>query len=155
MSMMDISDIRENLLNQAEYMVPTKLTAGDKNCLLHYVHLDVLEGILLSSKSVEESSKNKIIIQNFNRCAHIIHKLLYNTVRFKKILNEDMDKTAINKNLIAIKEHGILFQFENMTYWVIGRLYAAPHAKEFYVCYEDSAPQNMIEMAFKLNALWN
>lgn len=155
MSTMDISDIRENLLNQAEYIVPTKLTAGERNCLLHYVHLDTLEGIILSSRSVEDRSKNEKIVRNFNRCAHVIHRLLYNTVRFKKILNEDMDKTTINKNLVAIKEHGILFDCENTSYWVIGRLYAAPHAKEFYVCYEDTAPQNMVEMAFKLNALWN
>ncbi|XP_043283272.1 protein inturned isoform X2 [Venturia canescens] len=155
MSTMDISDIRENLLNQAEYIVPTKLTAGEKNCLLHYVHLDVLEGLLLSSRTIENPMKNEKIVKNFNRYAHAIHKLLDNTVRFKKIVNEDVDKTLMNKNLIAIKEHGVLFDFENTSYWVVGRLYAAPEPKEFYVCYEDSVPQNIVEMAFKLNASWN
>ncbi|EZA48414.1 hypothetical protein X777_13804 [Ooceraea biroi] len=50
---MDISNIRENLLNQAEYLIPKKLTAGDKNYLYHYVHLDTVEGILLSSMPVQ------------------------------------------------------------------------------------------------------
>ncbi|XP_011298415.1 protein inturned [Fopius arisanus] len=151
---MDVSDIRESLLNQAEYIAPTKLTAGDKNCLLHYVHLDILEGVLLSSRTIENPEKNSEIMSTFNECAHSIHRLLKNTVRFKKMLNEDVDKTEINKNLVAIKEHGVLFECESLTFWVIGRLYAAP-AKEFYVCYEDTVPQNLVEMAFRLNINWS
>ncbi|XP_063981427.1 protein inturned [Diachasmimorpha longicaudata] len=152
---MDVSDIRESLLNQAEYIAPTKLTAGDKNCLLHYVHLDTLEGVLLSSRTIEQPDKNSEIIATFNECAHSIHKLLNNAVRFKKMLNEDVDKTAINKNLVAIKEHGVLFECESLSFWVVGRLYAVPQAKEFYVCYEDTVPQNLVEMAFRLNINWS
>lgn len=146
---MDISNIRDNLLNQAEYLIPKKLTAGDKNYLYHYVHLDMVEGILLSPKSIDVPPNSKILV-NFNRCVHIIHRLLNNTVRFKKMLNQDMDKTVINKSLIAIKEHGVLFELENTSYWVVGRLYMTPHPKELYICYQDSAPQNLIEIAFKL-----
>ncbi|XP_015599831.1 protein inturned [Cephus cinctus] len=152
---MDISDIRENLLNQAEYIVPKKLTSGEKNVLFHYIHLDMLEGILLSSETAENSLKNAKILTNFNRCAHIIHKLLHNTVRFKKMLSQDMDKSVINKSLIAIKEHGVLFEWDSLSYWVIGRLYTTPHPKELYVCYQDTAPQNLVEMAFRLNSMWN
>lgn len=150
---MDISNIRENLLNQAEYLVPKVLTAGDKNYLYYYIHLDMVEGILLSSKLPEYSEKDHKFLINFNKCVHIIHRLLYNTVRFKKMLNSDMDKTVINKSLIAVKEHGVLFEWENLAYWVVGRLYTTPHPKELYVCYEDSAPQNLIEIAFKLHSL--
>lgn len=64
-----------------------------------------------------------------------------------------MDKTVINKSLIAVKEHGVLFEWESITYWVVGRLYTTPHPKELYVCYQDSAPQNLIEVAFKLHSL--
>ncbi|XP_017799243.1 PREDICTED: protein inturned [Habropoda laboriosa] len=150
---MDISNIRENLLNQAEYLASKVLTTGDKNYLYHYVHLDMVEGILLSSKPLEHSGKDHAFLVNFNRCVHIIHKLLYNTVRFKTMLNSDMDKTVINKSLIAVKEYGVLFEWENLTYWVVGRLHTTPHPKELYVCYQDSAPQNLIEMAFKLHSL--
>ncbi|XP_017889125.1 protein inturned [Ceratina calcarata] len=150
---MDISNIRENLLNQAEYLVPKTLTMGEKNYLYYYVHLDMVEGILVSSKPVEPAEKNHNFLVNFNRCVHIIHRLLHNTVRFKTMLNSDVDRTVINKSLIAVKEHGVLFKWENTTFWVVGRLYTTPHPKELYVCYQDSAPQNLIEMAFKLQSL--
>ncbi|XP_025073423.1 protein inturned-like [Pogonomyrmex barbatus] len=148
---MDISNIRENLLNQAEYLIPRKLTAGDKNYLYHYVHLDTVEGILLSSIPIQNTSKDNKILVNFNKCVHVIHRLLHNTVRFK-MLNQDIDKTAINRSLIAVKEHGVLFEWENMAFWVIGRLYTNPHPKELYVCHQDSAPQNLIEIAFRLHS---
>lgn len=102
---MDISNIRENLLNQVEYLIPKKLTAGDKNYLYHYVHLDTVEGILLSSIPIQNTSKDNRILVNFNKCVHVIHRLLHNTVRFKKMLNQDIEKTAINRSLIAIKEY--------------------------------------------------
>ncbi|EZA47099.1 PDZ domain-containing protein [Ooceraea biroi] len=141
---MDISNIRENLLNQAEYLIPKKLTAGDKNYLYHYVHLDTVEGILLSSMPVQSTSKDNRILVNFNKCVHVIHRLLHNAVRFK-MLNQDIDKTVINRSLIAVKEHGVLFEWENTAFWVIGRLYTTPHPKELYVCHQDCAPQNLIE----------
>lgn len=148
---MDISNIRENLLNQAEYLIPKRLTAGDKNYLYHYVHLDTVEGILLSSIPIQNTPKDNKLLVNFNRCVHVIHKLLHNTVRFKT-QNQDMDKTVINRSLIAVKEHGVLFEWKNITFWVIGRLYTSPHPKELYVCHQDSAPQNLIEIAFKLHS---
>ncbi|KAG7201957.1 hypothetical protein KM043_004661 [Ampulex compressa] len=147
---MDVSNIRETLLNQAEYLIPEKLTAGDENYLYHYVHLDIVEGIILCSKSIESSVKDNSILINFNKCVHIIHKLLRNAVRFKKMLHQDIDKTGINKSLIAVKEHGVLFEWENTSFWVVGRLYTIPHPKELYVCYQDCAPQNLVEIAFKL-----
>ncbi|KAJ8970259.1 hypothetical protein NQ317_018121 [Molorchus minor] len=39
----------------------------------------------------------------------------------------------------------------NITYWVVGRLFYMPHPKEVYICYQDSIPQNIIEIAFKMN----
>lgn len=149
---MDISNIRENLLNQAEYLIPKKLTAGDKNYLYHYIHLDTVEGIILSSIPIQSTSKDNRILVNFNKCVQVIHRLLHNTVRFKKMLSQDIEKTAINKSLIAVKEHGVLFEWENVIFWVIGRLYMSPHPKELYVCHQDSAPQNLIEIAFQLHS---
>ncbi|TGZ37833.1 hypothetical protein DBV15_04799 [Temnothorax longispinosus] len=67
---MDISKIRDNLLNQAEYLIPQrrqKLTAGDKNYLYHYVYLDMVEGILLSSVPIQNTPKDNKILVNFNK----------------------------------------------------------------------------------------
>lgn len=152
MSTMDISDIRQNLLNQAEYVVPKKVSAGGGEALLHYVHLDTLEGVLLSSNTTTENFKDSNILQRFNASARVIHKLLQKTARFEKMLNQDTDKSVINKSLIAIKEHGVLFEYGGETYWVVGRSFASPQPRELYVCYRDSTPQSLVEMAFRLNA---
>ncbi|XP_046747053.1 protein inturned [Diprion similis] len=151
-STMDITDIRQNLLSQAEYIVPKKVSAGTEDTLLHYVHLDTLEGVLLSSNvGIDGSLKDSKVLGLFNSAARVIHKLLQRTVRFEKMLNQDTDKSVINKSLIAIKEHGVLFECEGDTYWVVGRSYTSPQPRELYVCYRDSAPQSLIEMAFRLN----
>ena len=73
----------------------------------------------------------------------------------------------LNKSLVAVKEQGMLFHFNPaeeeeqfgqasrkavgvLSYWVAGRLFLSPHPRECYVCYHDSAPQVMIELAFRL-----
>lgn len=154
MSSLDISDIRENLLNQVEYIVPKSLVAGSGNCLFQYVYLDFLQGVMFCNNN-GSTLKSSQVTQNFNRCAHIIHKLLGNTLRFKKMLNQDMERTLVNKSLVAIKEHGVLFELDEITYWVVGRLYTVPHPRELYVCHKDGVPQNLIEMAFRLHWMWN
>ncbi|KAG8039143.1 hypothetical protein G9C98_003450 [Cotesia typhae] len=151
----DFTDIRESLLSQSEVISPIRITTGPKNVLIHYVHLDPFEGVLMSSRTIENPGKNADVINTFNECAHTIHKLLGNTVRFKTLAIEDPASVVINKNLVAIKEHGILFEYEGINFWVIGRLFETPCLKEFYVCYEDSVPQNLIEMAFKLQTTWH
>lgn len=151
---MDISDIREKLLNQAQYITPKRLTtARDNNYLFHYVHLDLYEGVVLSSHLDRNSARDAKFLSNFNKCAHVIHKLLQNTMRFKSMLNQDIDKPVINKSLVAIKEHGVLFEWDNLSFWVVGRLYLSPQPKELYVCYDDAAPQNVVEIAFRLNSM--
>ncbi|XP_012253761.2 protein inturned isoform X1 [Athalia rosae] len=153
LSTMDIADIRRNLLNQAAYIVPKKVSAVNEEVLLHYVYFDTLEGILISSNfdiggNSKESSQ---ILHLFNSSANIIHRLLKKTVRFEKMLNQDTGKSVINKSLIAIKEHGVLFEVNGCSYWVVGRSYATPQPRELYVCYNDDVPQSLIEMAFRLN----
>ncbi|XP_011494258.1 PREDICTED: protein inturned [Ceratosolen solmsi marchali] len=145
----EISNIRENLLHQAEYIVPKIVTTGNKNSLVYYVHIDLFEGVLISSRVNELDSE---FLSNLNGCAQMIHKLLSDTKRYKKLLTHDAGKSVINKSLIAIKEHGILLEWENCTYWIVGRLYNSPRPKELYICYQDCAPQNLIEMAFRLQS---
>ncbi|XP_014204314.1 protein inturned [Copidosoma floridanum] len=146
----DISNIRENLLNQAEYIIPKVITTGDRNSLLYYVHIDLFEGVLISSRLSQLDSE---FVSNLNIYSQKIHKLLSDTKRYKKLLSHDAGKSVINKSLIAIKEHGILFEWENCTYWIVGRLYNTPRPKELYICYQDCTPQNLIELAFRLQSL--
>jgi hypothetical protein len=137
-------------LHQAEYIVPKVITTGNKNSLIYYVHIDLFEGILISSRVSDMDSE---FLSNLNVCSQAIHKLLSDTKRYKKLLSHDAGKSVINKNLIAIKEHGILLEWDNCTYWVVGRLYNSPRPKELYICYQDSTPQNLIEMSFRLQAI--
>ena len=87
-------------------------------------------------------------------------------------LNQVNQRPWLNKSLVAVKEQGMLFHYnpsddedlinsttnsssskKNMSilsYWVAGRLFLSPHPRECYVCYHDSAPQVMIELAFRL-----
>ncbi|KAI4458438.1 protein inturned [Holotrichia oblita] len=158
----DLSDIRQSLLNEMEEVQPLCLTAGKENVLYHYVHFDSTEGILLLPPECRANSLTlNTILQNFRNCSHNIHKLFQNTLRFKNMSAQDMAKSLMNKSLIAIKEHGVLFECEykddcvrakplKITYWVIGRLFYMPYPREMYVCYQDTIPQNLIDIAFKL-----
>nr|CAD7599221.1 unnamed protein product [Timema genevievae] len=159
----DLSDIKQALFTDVGGIIPAKLTAGEHNVLFHYVHLDLTEGILLCppvDRTVASSGRLAEILNNFRRSCQVIHVLLRNTVHFKKLLAQDVAKCHLNKSLIAIKEHGVLFQCQEetstkktaptFTYWVVGRLFFTPSPREVYVCYHDSAPQNMVEIAFRL-----
>ena len=89
------------------------------------------------------------------------------TIRSKDLVkSRESSQTAaqrpwLNKSLVAVKEQGMLFHFNPsdeeetkdvgvLSYWVAGRLFLSPHPRECYVCYHDSAPQVMIELAFRL-----
>ncbi|XP_014223988.1 protein inturned [Trichogramma pretiosum] len=143
----ELSSIRANLLNQAEYIVPKIITSGEKNSLVYFVHIHLFEGILISSNI---SQIDREFLSHLKSSSQTIHRLLSETKRYKKLLSQDVSKSVINKSLIAIKEYGILFEWENNTYWVVGRLYNAPQPRELYICYQDCAPQNLIEMSFRL-----
>ncbi|XP_069695408.1 protein inturned isoform X2 [Periplaneta americana] len=163
-STFDLSDMTQSLLNDVSDILPSKLTAGDENILFHYVHLDFTEGILLCppvNREQVQSEKLQEILHHFRRSCQVIHDLLHNAVRFKRLMGQEISKSLINKSLIAIKEHGVLFECSPcdgesnkkstpLTYWVVGRLFFTPHPREVYVCYHDSAPQNMVEIAFRL-----
>lgn len=150
---MDIANIRESLLCEAEYISPHILTVGDGNYLLHYLHLDLCEGILISSFFDKCVIKNSEIVSKFSRCVQMMHTFLQNTLRYRKIVNQDGEKNVINKSLVSIKEYGTLFVWNNLSYWVVGRILPYPRTKEIYVCYQDSTPQNLVEMTFRLNSI--
>ncbi|XP_045482988.1 protein inturned [Harmonia axyridis] len=158
----DVAELKQMLLTETEGIQPIQITAGPSNVLYHFVQFDKLEGILLSPPECRiESTTRKTVLSNFRKCCQHLHSLFQNTIRFKNMGNQEMTKTAINKSLIAIKEQGTMFECPSLDerdpkknricYWVVGRLFFTPHIREMYVCYNDSIPQNMIELAFKLN----
>ncbi|KAF5301487.1 hypothetical protein FQR65_LT08790 [Abscondita terminalis] len=162
----DLSEIRQSLLIDMVEKKPDRLTAGADNVLFHYVQLDVSEGIILCPPEVHLNSvTSEVVLNNFRKCAQNIHDLFQNTLRFKDLLAQDVTKCVFNKSLIAIKEYGTLFEctyaddlfkkYDKLTYWVIGRLYHIPHPREVYICYQDTIPQNIIEISFKLGAMAN
>ncbi|KAK4883073.1 hypothetical protein RN001_006392 [Aquatica leii] len=162
----DLSEIRQSLLIDMVEKKPNRLTSGTDNVLFHYVHLDTTEGILLSPPDVQTNSVTlEVVLNNFRKCAQNIHDLFQNTLRYKEMLAQDVTKCVFNKSLIAIKEYGTLFEctfaddlfkkYDKLTYWVIGRVYNIPHHKEVFVCYQDTIPQNIIEISFKLGAMAN
>ncbi|KAG8273000.1 hypothetical protein J6590_030607 [Homalodisca vitripennis] len=157
----DLSDLGKNLLSDIEYSLPMRLTAGEQNTLFYYVHLDCTEGVLLCSPTSSNSGRLKLILDNFRMMAPLIHDLLQNTMRFKKLKVQEVSDCLINKTLIANKEHAMLFEcppaknesskkLASLTYWVVGRLFFMPQPREVYICYQDLAPQNLVEIAFRL-----
>ncbi|KAG7163869.1 inturned-like [Homarus americanus] len=101
------------------------------------------------------------VLQSFrSTCAHI-HHVLHAAVRGKEPNGNYSGSTSLS----GIKEHGILFTYtppttdggstgkrrpQSFSYWVVGRLLLAPYQREVYVCYHDSIPQNVLELAFKV-----
>ncbi|XP_054272799.1 protein inturned-like [Macrosteles quadrilineatus] len=157
----DLSEIGRNLLSDVEYSLPMRLTAGDQNPLFCYVHLDCAEGVILSNPTLTASGQLRHILHNFRTLAPLIHELLQNTVRFKKLKVQEVSECLINKTLIANKEHAMLFECppaktdsgkksKPLTYWIVGRLFFMPQPREVYICFQDSSPQNMVEIACRL-----
>uniref|UniRef100_A0A146LFZ0 Protein inturned n=1 Tax=Lygus hesperus TaxID=30085 RepID=A0A146LFZ0_LYGHE len=122
----------------------------------HYVHLDSSEGIVLSNLFSEPNCPSFLrIVDNFKAQVRQIQDVFRSTVIFQSKSN-DIGTTPLNKSMVAIKEYGTLFQMEDedeksgsLLYWVTGRLMASP-PRELYVCYQDSCPQNLVEIAFHL-----
>lgn len=82
-----------------------------------------------------QGANNQIMNQiytNFRKGCQTIHNIFQNTIRFNNLLSQDMAKLVVNKSLIAIKEHGMLFEcsieengkkINSITYWVVGYVF--------------------------------
>lgn len=146
----DVSEMTETLLKEVGDIIPSKLTAGSDNVLYYYVQLEVGEGILLAPTT----NQNPIVIEAFRNAAHSIHEILQETIRFRQILSQETSKPNVHKSSVAIKEHGILIEviaegWDCIEFWVIGRLFLAT-GRETYLCHRADVPQNMVEIAFRL-----
>lgn len=146
----DVSEMTETLLKEVGDILPSKLTSGLDNVLFHYVQLDVGEGLLMAPTV----NIHPMILEAFRNAAHSIHEVLQNTIRFRQQLALEVAKPAINKSSVAVKEHGVLIsaaigQEETLEFWVIGRLFLAT-GRETYLCHRADIPQNMVEIAYRL-----
>ncbi|CAH0752443.1 unnamed protein product [Diatraea saccharalis] len=167
-SNIDVSDIRKSLLNDIDQVTTHRITAGDDNVLFHFMQLESTTGILIAPvKNIETQANNKLysyILKTFRSACQRIHELLQHSIRFK---TNQVSSTPLNKILIAVKEYGMLFQVpqsimskcglkKNMDpfqFWVVGRVFSEPEPRELYICYHESVPQDLCEVAYLLSYL--
>lgn len=73
-------------MSDCEGLQPLRLTAGEENVLFHYVQFDAKDGILLCPPECKVKSQTlEVILSKFRQCAHSIHDLFQNTLRFKVV----------------------------------------------------------------------
>ncbi|RVE48839.1 hypothetical protein evm_006489 [Chilo suppressalis] len=168
-SNIDVSDIRKSLLNDIDQATTHRITAGDDNVLFHFMQLEYGTGILIAPvKNIETRANNilySFILKTFRSACQRIHELLQHSIRFK---TNQASSNPLNKILIAVKEYGMLFQappnvmnqcglikknMEPFQFWVVGRIFSEPEPRELYVCYHESVPQDLSEVAYLLSYL--
>ncbi|XP_059057559.1 protein inturned isoform X2 [Achroia grisella] len=168
-SSIDMSDIRKSLLNEIDRVTTHRITTGDDNVLFHFIQFESAKGILIAPvKNIEVQANNLLytyIIKTFRTACKRIHDLLQNNIRFKA---NQTPTNPLNKILIAVKEYGMLFQVpqqllnrcvinkknsEIFQFWVVGRVFSEPEPKELYLCYHESIPQDLTEVAYLLSYL--
>ena len=127
----------------------------------------IFQGVFLAPLAPPAGKYHTQVLENFRAACQIIHSSFQMTIRSKDLVkSRESSQTVaqrpwLNKSLVAVKEQGMLFHFNPsdeeetkdvgvLSYWVAGRLFLSPHPRECYVCYHDSAPQVMIELAFRL-----
>ncbi|XP_072039434.1 protein inturned-like [Amphiura filiformis] len=144
----------------------TKLTAGSDNILFHYVDLDITQGVLAtpthSHINLLQGGVHNKLIHNFHRCCIHIRQILHQS-QMKPKQEQCSTRPRRTSGLGRVREHGVMFKCNpenlnpdkknppSMNYWVVGRTVNEPHPRELYVCYHESAPQNVIQLAFKLS----
>lgn len=149
------ADLQEE--KQTDFTFPQadkiKMTTGADNCLLHFLHFDKYEGVIISPDPLLGLAE---IVQNFHRsCSQIKH--MFEKYRYRRKppppLIPDMETKVPrveDTTFNFMREEGIMFAVPTpggtARYWVVGRQRSK---EEFYVCFQDGIPQNMIELTFK------
>ncbi|TRY75063.1 hypothetical protein TCAL_00628 [Tigriopus californicus] len=145
----------------------SQLTLSPENTLFHYIHLEVGQGVYLAPLSPPKSPLHSALIENFRATCQIIHSTFQVSLKSREMVRtlKTSPKPWLNRSLVAVKEQALLFHWtpdpvtetkppaKNMpvlSYWVCGRLFLGANPRECYICYHESAPQDMIELAFRL-----
>lgn len=151
------SQITTSLWKEINNVVPVKISAGWKNSVLHYVYVDMTNGVLLCPFTT--SSESFPYLSEMRRACHRIHSVLERSKHNRRQLMEPVRGTLghSSNDITLVKEHGITMEVTNavkdqsaIRFVVVGRLFQAP-TKEVYVCHRPEVPQNMVELAFRLS----
>lgn len=163
----EMTDSLQNIYESREDIGPVnsrrKLAVGVENCLFHFQYLDNLEGVFVSSdkETAGASQISKEISEGFYKCCRQI-KHSFDAAR--KIKEQKKDGKAhvlgLNLDFSSVREEGIMFICPSsvtdktgppLSYWVVGRCLSRSLRREVYVCFHESTPQTVIELAFKLS----
>ena len=122
----------------------------------------------LTLPSPETHPLHTELVHNFRAACQIIHNTFQVSLRgqeeVKQRHKDGQPKPWLVKSMVAVREQTMLFQWSPghakkfkdgstsslLSYWVCGRLFLGVNARECYVCYHESAPQEMVELAFRL-----
>ncbi|XP_039755046.1 protein inturned [Pararge aegeria] len=168
-SNIDVSDLRKSLLDELDHATVHRITAGEENVLFHFIQLESEKGVLIAPvRNIEAQANSPLyshIVKTFRTACKKIHELLQHSIMFKK---SHAPSNPINKILVAVKEYGMLFEApaailnqcgiskkncEPFHFWVVGRVFSEPEPRELYLCYHESVPQDITEIAYLLSYL--
>ncbi|KAK7097005.1 hypothetical protein V1264_004046 [Littorina saxatilis] len=141
-----------------------KLSSGKENSLLVFCQVNEQEGVLITSPADSEDSGGlqQQVVENFYRCAARIHSD-FSKVKAKYSSESLLEDFHGDRSLRSCHEEGVLFTCSlpdradskkpptTLAYWVVGRKFRNIHSREVYVCFHESAQQNVIELAFRLS----
>ncbi|CAH0719908.1 unnamed protein product, partial [Brenthis ino] len=163
----DMPDIRKSLLDELNHVTVKRITAGEENVLFHFVQLESEKGIFIAPvKNIEMQANNALysyIVKTFRSASKKIHELMQHSIKFKR---NQAPSSPLNKILVAVKEYGMLFEAplevlsqcgiskkncEPFLFWVVGRVFSEPEPRELYLCYHESVPQDLMEIAYLLS----
>ncbi|XP_033731604.1 protein inturned-like [Pecten maximus] len=137
-----------------------KLTVGAENCLLHFLHIDKIDGVFVNP-TLGTHELEKDITHNFHLCCTQI-KHMFDRYRYRKkntkrdeCENDYRMPSHPDPSFYHLREEGVLFhvpqsdadQKVQESYWVVGRQRSKT---ELYVCFKDGTPQNLVELAFRM-----
>ncbi|XP_041359859.1 protein inturned-like isoform X2 [Gigantopelta aegis] len=141
----------------------SKITSGKSNCLFHYIHNDVVSGVCITPPvTSRQSLPHAKLLHNFYRCSAQIKNMFTVSTQRKDAHSDEEPLFDTDSGLRNIREYGVLFHDDHhvitdgkkstssLCYWVVGRRFSRPVKRELYVCFHESTPQNLVEMAFHL-----
>ncbi|XP_052281531.1 protein inturned-like [Dreissena polymorpha] len=138
-----------------------KLSVGMNNCLFHLLYIDNLEGVLISSsQQMAASPTNEQIHKCFKKAAQKIKTVFASAKQIKEQSKTERHHVCgSNDDFVHIREEGVMFtcnvtgpadkKLSQLCYWVVGRLLSRSKQREMYVCFLESTPQAVVELAFK------
>ncbi|XP_052792389.1 protein inturned-like isoform X1 [Mya arenaria] len=162
----ETADLLQNISEAREDHPPLnshrKLTVGADNCLFHLTYIDHLEGVVISSLWEQGGACSPLeaeIHHSFQLATQKIKHVFDNARKVKEqSKNEKAHVCGLNQDFVHVREEGVMFtcspssedkKAPPLCYWVTGRLLSRSMKREVFVCFHESTPQTVIELAFK------